>query len=717
MNNFEWVNFYKEFARTLLNYKDNRSGLVKKIKQIYVNSGIDMPTLDRPDLIDIDPFTTFGLFNKSSQKTSNRIKILDEIKNLFEIDSPVPGSFESIPVLNNQNATYYDFQEYRSENDMNDLWNLFVNALKYADSQTSETRNELSKSFDTVINKRGNGNSKVTMGLYWIAPETFLNLDSRNEWYIYKSGKLPEDLVNNLPAIEPKISSNKYFDIVEKITTYLKSANSEFKDFKELSYEAWKHSSEVNEQIKLKKQEEEKTSAFVDDNISETHYWIIAPGSNANKWDVCSKNGIIGIGWEEMGDLSSYNTRTDMQNKMKEIWGADKSYKNDSLATWQFVNEMKPGDIVYAKKGMHKIIGRGIVKSPYYYDDKAKYSFNNLRNVEWTNIGEWDHEDQIVLKVLTDITRYTKYVQELESMFTDSEGNLQVPAEIEYSKYTKEDFLKEVYLDDKQYDILINLIKNKMNVILQGAPGVGKTYAAKRLAYSIIGEMNKERVMMVQFHQSYSYEDFIEGYRPSSDNNGFEIKKGSFYNFCKIAEEDKEHSYFFIIDEINRGNLSKIFGELFMLIESDKRDNTLQLLYSDEKFSVPGNVYIIGLMNTADRSLALLDYALRRRFSFYEMKPAFNQKGFVDYVNEKNNSKFNNLIECVKSLNEKIKNDNSLGEGFCIGHSYFCELDSVDDDTLNNIVEYELIPLLKEYWFDEPDLVRQWSDSLRNSIK
>ena len=154
-----------------------------------------------------------------------------------------------------------------------------------------------------------------------------------------------------------------------------------------------------------------------------------------------------------------------------------------------------------------------------------------------------------------------------------------------------------------------------------------------------------------------------------------------------------------------------------MLIEKDKRGNSLQLLYSDEKFYVPGNVYIIGMMNTADRSLAMLDYALRRRFAFFEMKPAFDQEKFIEYRLGLDNSKFNSLIDCVKRLNERIKEDSSLGEGFCIGHSYFCDLKEVTDESLSNIVEYELIPLLKEYWFDDQAIVRDWSEKLRSTIK
>lgn len=210
------------------------------------------------------------------------------------------------------------------------------------------------------------------------------------------------------------------------------------------------------------------------------------------------------------------------------------------------------------------------------------------------------------------------------------------------------------------YQTLVSLLKNKKNIILQGAPGVGKTFAAKRLAYSMMGVKDSSRVMMVQFHQSYSYEDFIMGFRPAS--TGFELKKGPFYSFCKKAETDIENDYFFIIDEINRGNLSKIFGELFMLIENDKRGVSLQLLYSDEKFSVPANVYIIGMMNTADRSLAMLDYALRRRFAFFEFSPAFETEGFRAYRQEKYNKKFDNLIAAIEKLNVAIEHDDIEGQ-------------------------------------------------------
>ena len=317
------------------------------------------------------------------------------------------------------------------------------------------------------------------------------------------------------------------------------------------------------------------------------------------------------------------------------------------------------------------------------------------------------------MKTLTKITDYKELVKELTELVGEIE-----PEPPRYPVYTKKEFLDEVYVTKADYETLVKLLKNKKNLILQGAPGVGKTFMAKRLAYSIMGIKNVDRVMMVQFHQSYSYEDFVEGYRPSKEH--FELRKGSFYKFCKKAEDDDENDYFFIIDEINRGNLSKIFGELFMLIENDKRGekNKIQLLYSDELFYIPKNVHIIGLMNTADRSLAMIDYALRRRFAFFDLKPGFSSDGFATYQSDIHYSIFDNIIGVMEELNIAIKDDETLGEGFRIGHSYFCNLGDEDDveEKLNYIVEYEIIPLLKEYWFDEPNKVEDWSEKLRNSL-
>ena len=718
-NQFAWVDFYKEFAGKLLAYKNNRGELVDKVRAIYAEAGINMPTLEKDNqLVDIDPFTVFGFFNKSSMREANRSKIITAVKKIFNVQTEVPTTFDSIPVLNNQNATFYYFIDSRGDEDIDDLWVLFESALKYAASPTAENRVPLAKYFDRVINKKGNGNSKITMGLYWISPNSFLNLDSRNKWYIYESGKIPAAVVGDLPEIEMKISADKYFAIVEKLRDYLQSLESPLKDFKELSFEAWKYSTQVNEEQKrVQAQREQKGAGLADEDVETVHYWIYSPGDGARKWDEFYKRGVMGLGWHQIGDFNQYASKDEMKTAMKEKIDPSRPYKNAAHATWQFLTEMKPGDIVFAKKGMHSLIGRGVVTSEYIYDtEDAEYP--NIRKINWTHNEVKPHPGQAVMKTLTDITAYTDYVAKLNALYEGGADDDDVePEEKEFPEYSVEKFLEEVYMDGDSYDTLVELIRVKKNVILQGAPGVGKTFAAKRLAYSMMGVKDQERVMMVQFHQSYTYEDFIEGFRPSSTSNGFEIKKGSFYNFCKKAADDLENEYFFIIDEINRGNLSKIFGELFMLIENDKRGNALQLLYSDEKFFVPANVYIIGMMNTADRSLAMLDYALRRRFAFFEMKPGFGSDGFRVYRMALGNSKFDRLIDCVEKLNTVIEADDSLGEGFCIGHSYFCNLKTVTDKALSNIVEYEMVPLLKEYWYDEPIKVKDWTEKLRSSIK
>ena len=283
--------------------------------------------------------------------------------------------------------------------------------------------------------------------------------------------------------------------------------------------------------------------------------------------------------------------------------------------------------------------------------------------------------------------------------------------ERKYKKYTVEDFLNEVYIDRNKYNEIKNLLLRKKNIILQGAPGVGKTFMARRLAYSLMGEENKDRVKLIQFHQSYSYEDFIEGIKPIDDGK-FKLDSGIFNIFCKEAESNPNKSYYLIIDEINRGNLSKIFGELLMLIENDKRGEKLTLAYSKMPFSVPENLYIIGMMNTADRSLAIIDYALRRRFSFIDIKPAFDNEKFIEYKKSLNIKCLDKVINNIKELNKDICKDPSLGEGFVIGHSYFSKLIKEDEQEVKSIIKYDIIPMLKEYWFDDESKLNEWKNKL-----
>lgn len=588
-----------------------------------------------------------------------------------------------------------------------------------------------------------------------------------------------------------------------------------------------------------------KLSENVDtvENINEEKVWLYSPGVNAEYWNECIEKGIMVLGYDELGDLNKYEDENELFEEIKRVYNQKNPY-NDKCACLDFLNTMKIGDKVIAKKGSRTLLGYGIVESDYIYDD-SRENYKDVRKVKWIKVGEWQNTIiNNVVKTLTEISQYKDYPEQLLNIINGVEVNMDnknyyllvsnpkiwdfssisvgdtidytpinnagnkrriyqnyldikvgdsaiayeatpskeivglyevvsksdtkltlkkieqlvntisynilkeneiifkseaftnnfqgslfkfTKEEYEilydiireanpiinniYEKYTINDFFNEVYIEENKYDEIINVLIRKKNIILQGAPGVGKTFMAKRIAYSILGEKNTDRVKLIQFHQSFSYEDFIEGIRPDEDGK-FILVKGLFYNYCKKAESDPNNNYYLIIDEINRGNLSKIFGELLMLIEDDKRGESLTLAYSKLQFNVPRNLYIIGMMNTADRGLAIMDYALRRRFSFIEIEPAFENKTFKDYQKDLNNDYLNSTIKKIQELNKDIKEDSSLGEGFMIGHSFFCKLENPSDQDIRNIIKYEILPTLKEYWFDNESKINEYKDKL-----
>ncbi len=555
------------------------------------------------------------------------------------------------------------------------------------------------------------------------------------------------------------------------------------------------------EKVYPRKKSDEFKPLVLDEN-----YWVYQPHNFSTDWEILKENSYIGLPWEYLNDLNTYETRDDIQERIIEYNKLSYKPLNISLAAWEFLQSMQIGDEVIVKKDPETIVAYGKIAGDYEYKDSAPL-YVHQRKVEWIKFGEWKLSYKITGKILTNFNKYPDWIKNFHKLISttneqqiidktipfkewllkqkQTDGTtlsldvvdnriksliaieksfdinifdeineaaleslkqtiLKKIQESNYDKYTahnkiafenyiefiqstsivlgndpytKEDFLDDVFMTEDNLDGLEKLLRHKMNIIFKGAPGVGKTYVADRLAYVMMEEQDDSRIHFVQFHQNYSYEDFIEGYRPNEDGDGFKIVKGPFLKFCDKARNDSERPYFFIIDEINRGNMSKIFGELMMLIEADKRDKSINLLYSNRSFSVPSNLYIIGTMNTADRSLAMIDYALRRRFAFYELKPAFELESFNKYIQTYENTELlQNFVEEIKYLNTSIQS--SLGSGFEIGHSYFTDA-AIQENTkerLGEILEYEIKPQLEEYWFDDLQRVNHAYEKLRGIL-
>lgn len=819
MNNFTWVNIYNKIAHKIMEYKEKPQEFVDLMYRCLEEAGLlysdkkganlDNDGEKRCRYDEIDPISFMNRFDMYSN--DNRKKLIEIFEKNTGMKIEIPKDFDGIPSTNPQSSCVIRFKYERDPEDVKNIWELFEISLKFDFNDTMDKKVFI-KSYNKVISKPY-ASYNISIGLYKIRPDIFINLDTTNRKYINQKLKIK---LNKCPTGE------EYLKIIEKVNNYIKESE-DCNNLLEFSQKAWE-----------------------DRKNEDTKYWIYAPGSKAFLWEECYNKNIIVLGWDEIGDYNQYKTKEEINQALINNDRGDNPV-NQTLAVLDFKDNVSIGDIIIVKDGMSKILGYGIVLSDYYYDDKRD-SYRNVRKVEWKKKGEWELPEgreyrKLPQKTLTNITdkkeiikkimdlmennivnyfwlnanpriwsfselkiggeiEYTgtnengnkrriyknfleakkgdcviayestpnkkivglciveedlkndkliikkteelvnpisleeiKSIEELKNMefLRNQQGSLFKLTEEEYNvildlirennplrkiekneenKYSDENFLKEVYISKEDYYNLVNLIKRKKNIILQGAPGVGKTFMAKRLAYSIMGYKDDAKIKMIQFHQSYSYEDFVEGWKPSETGEGFNIQEGVFQNFCTEARLNPNEDYFFIIDEINRGNLSKIFGEVLMLIEKDKREEKLNLVYSKKEFSIPKNLYIIGMMNTADRSLAMLDYALRRRFSFYTVEPAFDNDTFKEYQKRCNNKYLDETIEKIKNLNKEIEADVSLGKGFKIGHSYFCELEGAGSEDIDLIIKYEVIPMIEEYWFDNLSKVEEWKEIL-----
>lgn len=700
MKDFEWIDFYTEFANALLPYANDRKSLIEKVKQIYENTGIDLPTLEKDNnIVDIDPFTVFGLFNKHITD-KNRIAILREIKRLFSISASVPTNFEGIPLVNNMSATFYHFVDKRGENDINNLWALFQFAISYADTHENEAA--FIRMFNTAISQKS-VSWNITKGLFWIRPHCFLSLDDRNKRLLENNQDrfLPDIDISKLLKKVP--SAENYLLLMDKV----KSILPEYSSFPELSLKAWElsktdhdaffgvPSKPIPPQI-----EQHSTPVSSTTDIAKNTILYGPPGTGKTYNTVLYAVSIV-----ENKPLAEIK-----QERYADVLTRYNRYKADGLIEFttfhqsygyeEFIEGIKPvmdnsendtSDIQYTiEDGLFKAfcdqsatpktrLDLGLNKNPAIWKVSLKSTGDNPTRTDclengYIRIG-WDGYGPTI----TDDT------------FASSTNG----------KHVLNSFIYKMQIGDIVFSCYSSTTVDAIGVVTGDYEWCGDKFddglnrmrkvnwIVKNINENIV-EMNGGSTMTLStvYRLKVSLADalsLIEAHLPAT------------------AQMKEKKNHVFIIDEINRGNISKIFGELITLIEPSKRIGQpeavrVKLPYSRQLFGVPDNVYIIGTMNTADRSIDSIGTALRRRFRFREMLPDASVLNgiFIDGLSV--SDMLTRMNQCISVLYDREHT---------IGHAYFIPLrEHPTLEKLAEIFENAIIPLLQEYFYEDYEKIR-----------
>ena len=676
--NFTWIPFYKEFAEKLLQFQTDRK---KLLKLIYNNRATFLADYlhdegGKDDLFtDIDPFTTFGIFNRSVKK---RIRYAKLFKKLLNISADVPSDFVGIPVLDNRKSHFFGFKRDREDNDIDNLWNLFVKVVKKKNFENEY--NKVIRQYAIRVN--------ITMALFWIRPEDFLAFDSTNRAY------LKEQYGVILPNKAPEYS--EYMSILDDIKEKMKKGVIKEKTFYELSANA--------------------NNGGLDD-VEWYDYWVLtwkrrknvvlygAPGTGKT-YDVPE----FAVRLCDPAFMAADPSREEIVSRYNQL----KTEKRIAFTTFHqsldyedWIEGLRP--VVNENSQVTYEIESGIFKKlceeaerPVVKDKQVGISDNavvwkvSLAGTGDNNVRRECMENNHIRigwdgygPVISDETDWSVYNGEGKQIL-DAYINKMKIGDIVMSCYSSQT-IDAIGVVAGEYEF-----ENKF-------PNYKRVRRVNWLVKDInenIVEMNDGKTMTLG-----------TVYRLNSitlDNVKSILEK--YDTSSKMEENDK--AYVMVIDELNRGNVSKVFGELITLLEADKRKGRINaesvvLPYSKKAFHIPNNVYLIATMNTADRSLGSLDYAIRRRFAFIAEKPfGLEVEGFDEDLFEKVSRLFvKNFDEYKESgwdQSMKLEPADTLSEEYkpedvWIGHSYFLMQDEEGEDNTSNRLLYEIIPLLEEY--------------------
>lgn len=687
MKKFVWTDFYSEFATSLMKYAPDRTKLIEMIKEIYTNAKMKLPTLERDNnIVDIDPFTIFALFNKGITN-ENRYAILTQVKDLFKISADVPNDFDGIPVANNMSATFYHFNGDREENDIENLWNLFRYAIIYADQQTNEA--EFINAFNKVVSQKG-VSWNITMGLYWIRPYTYINLDARNRKLLENNQSRFKPDMDIMKTLKRMVSAEKYLILMKKT----KEIMSEYNSFPELSFDAWKKSTD------------DHYSFFNNNNksfnaeISKNTILYGPPGTGKTYQTVVYAVAIIEN--KSLADVKaeSYTDVLARYNAYKENGQIEFTTFHQSYGYEEFIEGIKPvmdnadesaTDIRYSiEDGLFKAFCNK-AGSPVIKQQKFDVGLNNEPTI-WKVSLEGTGNNPTRRECLDNnhIRIGYDHCGEDASQIIDTQ---------EYGHSVLNRFMNEMTVGDIVISCYTASTIDAIGVVTGECEWHPEYDSFKRLRTvkwlvkdireDIVRINNGKRLSNPAVHRvNISLNDIMDIVKKFAPNT---------------IETEKKSNFVFIIDEINRGNISKIFGELITLIEPSKRLGQkeglkVRLPYSHQSFGVPDNVYIIGTMNTADRSIAAIDTALRRRFSFKEMMPDANVLNGISVQGVSIPEMFTRMNKRISVLYDREHT---------IGHAYFTSLkDNPTIEQLAEIFENAIVPLLQEYFYEDYEKIR-----------